>query len=223
MADSRESFFSLFYLLSLVAEFATASDISNAVCVSKRFSSVFCRDDLWAGLCARYGFKSLISSTRTRGKQSFRSIYLSALCIECKSVENSKGSVVIDTNGGSYTRMGGVDGPGSALVALCIECFRSVQSHSTHGDRMRHALQRSKHRLPYHVWSTVLGKIPFPTPTKRKQGPVKAITSGTSAVVVPAVANAGSGSGGGGAGVKRPRDRFEDPGHNDHLLKKIPK
>jgi hypothetical protein len=214
--DQAQSVFSTFALLDKVASYLGPNDVASSAAVNRTFRDVFSRDVLWENLCTTYGFKSLSSTTRTRGKRPFKSIFLSALCIECRSAEGSRGSVVIDTNGGSQTRMGGVDGPGNSLIALCIECFRSVQQHSKHGDRLRHALPRSKQRLPYHVWTTVLGKIPVlaQTPTARR---------GSTQVANSAVANPGTGNGGssGQGARKRVRDRYEDPEHNNHLLKQL--
>jgi hypothetical protein len=216
--ESKDCVLSSFHLLNHVAEYASARDVCSAALVNKSFHKVYNRDELWEQLCSIHGFRPLVASTRTRGKQSFRSVYSSALCIECRRADGSKGSVVIDTNGGSYTRMGGIDGPGNALVVLCIECFRAVQHHTTHGDRMRYALQRSKHRLPYHAWTTVLGKIPFVKPgaaPRRKR--TSAAHDSSTDTAHPLGAQAGS------ARQKRARDQYEDAGHNDYLLKMIPK
>jgi hypothetical protein len=216
--DSKDCVLSSFHLLNHVAEYASARDVCSAALVNKSFHKVYNRDELWEQLCSSHGFRPLIASTRTRGKQSFRSVYRSALCIECRRADGSKGSVVIDTNGGSYTRMGGIDGPGNALVVLCIECFRAVQHHTTHGDRMRYALQRSKHQLSYHAWTTVLGKIPFVKPgaAPRRKRTSAAHDSSTDTAHSP-------GTQAGSARQKRARDHYEDAGHNDYLLKMIPK
>jgi hypothetical protein len=227
MTDQGESVVSSFALLDKISSYLGANDISSCAAVNKKFYEVCSRDILWEGLCTTYGFKSLSSSTRTRGKKSFKTIYLSALCIECRSVEGSRGSVVIDTNGGSQTRMGGVDGPGNSLIALCIECFQSVQQYTKHGERLRFALPNSKRRLPYHVWTTVLGKIPSQhKPSTSRRAPSQASASSSSTSISSTVIAGGNDSatvtGGGGQGArKRARDRYEDPEHNNYLLKQL--
>lgn len=211
--DPKDSVLSSFSLLTVIAGFGSATDICHAACVNKAFHEAYNRDQLWEQLCNQHGFKPLTSSTRTRGRQSYRSIYAGSICIECRNVDGSKGSVVIDTNGGSYTRMGGVDGPSSALVVLCINCFRTVQKFTTHGDRMRFALTQAKHRLPYHVWTTVLGKVPLPNKHRKKKA-----TDSNSSATNTAPTNPSSLT-----TQKRKRDRYEDPKHNDYLIRKIPK
>jgi len=198
---SIDKVFSTLGLLEKIAEYGTAEDISNHCAVSRRFREVFLNDRLWGRLCDTYGFKSLTPVTKTRGKKSFKTIYISALCIECRNAEGSAGSVVIDTNGGSSTRMGGIDGPTSSLVCLCAQCFQDVQDCGQWNDRTRFALQRAKKRLTYHVWSTLLNKIPYKNsePGKKRKGrsAVQTLTS------------------------KKINDRFEDPNHNNYLLKML--
>jgi hypothetical protein len=90
-------------------------------------------------------------------------------------------------------------------------------------------LPRSKQRLPYHVWTTVLGKIPsLPKPStasrRASSQPSAMTTSGASGVVSAGgnntVTTAATGGGGQGA-RKRARDRYEDPEHNNYLLKQL--
>lgn len=192
-----------FELLECIARYFSAEDIARACLVNKTFRQVCRHDTLWQQLCDIYGFKSLTSVTKTRGVKSYKSIYIAALCIECRSVDGNKGNVVIDTNGGNRTRMGGVDGPTNSLVSLCSDCFASVQAHGKVNDRMRFALQRCKRRLSFHVWATLLNKIPFKDICSRKRR----------ARSQPEVSS----------GSKKRGDRFEDPGHNDYLLKLLHK
>lgn len=194
--------FSTLGLLEKVAEYASAEDISNHSCVSRHFSHVFRQDRLWEQLCIKYGFKSLSSVTRTRGKKSFKNIYLAALCIECRCADDSYGSIVIDTNGGSRTRMGGIDGPTNSLVCICVKCFQAVQNCGQWNDRTRFALQRAKKRLSYHTWSTLLNKIPM-KPGEGSGKKRKGSSSGTLS--------------------KKASERYEDPNHNNYLLKLLKK
>mgnify|MGYP006178759795 CR=1 FL=1 len=194
-------------LLEKVAEYCSAEDISSHCGVSRRFREAFGRDCLWQELCTTYGFRSLTSVTKTRGRKSFKSIYIDALCIECRSAEGSAGSIVIDTNGGSSSRMGGIDGPKSSLVCLCAQCFQTVQECGQWSDRIRFSLQNAKKRLTYHVWSTVLNKIPYKNTDKKRK-----VAGGTSAVA--------------GTGVSRGKkssERYEDPESNNYLLKLLKK
>ena len=193
-------------LLQSIAAFFTAEDIAHASLVNRNFHHACNSDSLWQRLCDAYGFRSLTSVTKTRGRKSYKSIYISALCIECRCADRSKGNVVVDTNGGNRTRMGGVDGPTHSLVSLCSECFDDVQQHGKLSERMRFALQRSKNRLSYHVWSTLLNKIPFK----------ESCTSGGRKRVAGANTEASTRR-------KKHNDRFEDPGHNDYLLKLLHK
>lgn len=204
---SGETVFATLGLLEKVAEYCSAEDISSHCGVSRRFREVFSRDCLWQELCNTYGFRSLTSVTKTRGRKSFKSIYIGALCIECRSAEGSAGSIVIDTNGGSSSRMGGIDGPKSSLVCLCAQCFQAVQECGQWSDRIRFSLQNAKKRLTYHVWSTVLNKIPYKSADKKR----KAANS------VATVAGVGAGRG------KKSADRYEDPESNNYLLKLLKK
>ena len=214
--DSRDSVLSSFPLLDRIAGYCDAVDVMRSSCVDKSFNKAFNRDEIWENLCNAYGFRSLTPMTKTRGKRSFRSIYFSALCIECRHV-SPVGNVVIDTNGGSYTRFGGVDGPTNSLISMCISCFKSVQQFSKLGERLRFALPNSKRRVPSHVWNAILQKIPF-TETKTKKRSRSADRGGEEAMNSVSISNIPHTS-----ALRRQKDRFEDPHHNDYLVRRFGK
>ena len=216
-------------LLLEISSYCSAEEIARASATCSTIRRAFNNDQIWEKLCNVYGFKSLISATKTRGKRTFKSIYISALCIECKSTGGGKGSVVIDTNGGSHTRMGGVDGPTYSLIILCSGCFHSVQDKEKWNDRVRFALPNAKKRLNNHIWTTLLNKIPYKQQTNNKS---KEKRKGKKTLPLSDVVSGDvSGSGGGGhvatavGAVNRrklkltQKERYENPENNNHLLK----
>jgi hypothetical protein len=162
--------FNSFDLLSIIAEYFDAKTVSCAAQVNKLFHSVTQQDCVWERLCLAYGFKSLTSVTKTRGKRSFKNIFQSSLCVECRGTGKGKGMVVIDVNGGSrFNGTHRVGNPTTSLLTLCSDCFYTVQQYQSMSARLSGALERSKKVLEYSTWSTLLTKIPFVSSKKEKR------------------------------------------------------
>ena len=51
-------------------------------------------------LCELHGFKT-IGTTRTRGKRSYRRLYMDNLCVECRVHRSDRGLVIFDLAGGA--------------------------------------------------------------------------------------------------------------------------
>ena len=199
---------SSFNLLNKIAEYCNGKDISYACCVNSQFNKVFSHDELWQQLCNRYGFKSLTSITKTRGKRSYKSIYLSSLCIECRKV-SLKGNVIIDTNGGNTTRMNRIDKPNYSLISICIDCFNFIQQYHNYNDRCKYSLQNSKKRLDFFVWSSVLNKIPYINSNKNDKKRINSSSDSTTHHTTTSSSNS--------------KNDYDNPNHNNYLIKKLKK
>ncbi|KAJ1406233.1 hypothetical protein B484DRAFT_456875 [Ochromonadaceae sp. CCMP2298] len=164
-------------LIERIAAYCGAEEASRAAAVSRRFHQVFSSDALWAQLCALYGFKSLTASTRTRGQRSFRSIYMSSLCVECRGAGG--GAVVIDTEGG---RSGGfgrtVQATSLSLFVLCQGCFCTVREIEGWTERKKTGLPLFKKRAGVFNWMQLITKIPDAKKRKKKVGAAPATGQG---------------------------------------------
>ena len=163
-------------------------------------------------LCERFGFKSLTSVTRTRGRKSFKTIYISNLCVECRMAGSGTGTVVIDTNGGSFTRMYGRSSAAGSLVCICADCFAVVAKTSTWSVRSKFCLHNAKRRLPYHTWHSLLNKIPY---NDSRNALTKRRKIGTNGPSNAAGTNADAGAGA-GAGVITDTGVVQGDGDDDN-------
>jgi hypothetical protein len=199
-------------LFERIASYCGAEEASRAAAVSRRFHGVFSSNALWEKLCAVYGFKSLTASTRTRGQRSFRSIYMSSLCLECRGAGG--GAVVIDTEGGrSCGGFGRVQSAADSLFVLCQGCFSTVREIEGWSERRKFGLPHFKKRCEG-SWLKLLMKIPDSKKANMKKRVKKSTTTNPAPTVVAA------------AGVipsmhtaKRSKKDIGDPESNDHLLR----
>jgi hypothetical protein len=116
--------------------------------------------EFWHELCNYHELQQQ-SSTRTRGKKSWRDLYVSYLCCECFAI--GRGTIVFDINGGSQP--GSVISQSKSLAAVCLPCFQYVRSYISQADRKQYCLLRLKGRNTF-LWANLLVKIP--TRTKKE-------------------------------------------------------
>lgn len=145
-------------LLQLIASFCDARSLAQASACNKFLHRIFSDDENWKSLCDSYGFPQY-SVTKTRGWKPWKQIYLSKRCYECSCI-GSKGTIVLDTNGGNITRYRGVDSPSSSLIPLCATCFNSAHTF-TSAERSKFVLPNSKKKSRY-IWQQLCNLIPIP-------------------------------------------------------------
>ena len=159
-------------LLQVIASFCDATSLAQVSACSKLLHDIFSDENNWKNLCDRFGFPQH-SVTKTRGWKPWKQIYLSKRCFECNMI-GSKGTIVLDTNGGNITRYRGVDSPSSSLVPLCASCFHSVHTSSA-VDRCKFELPNAKKKSRF-IWQQLCNLIPMQT---RKGVKVKLTTPQT--------------------------------------------
>lgn len=146
--------------------------------------------------------------------------------------QNAKGMVVIDVNGGSFTRMHGMEGPQSSLICLCSDCCAHVMAVRTWTQRSARCLPRAKKRLSHMTWSRLLVKIPFNGGTSGESGSKnkKTVRRGSAASGPREPSSNESGDAAGTVTPRRKQRRatpkagmegIESAHHNDYLLSSI--
>lgn len=118
-------------LLLFIGSYCNGNDLIKLTFISKSFYKIFNDNLLWKQLCDIYGFKSLKPTTKTRGYQSYKTIYKSALCFNCSNYKY--GSIILDIHGGCKNST-------SSLISICIICYKDIQQYKTFSDRQKNCL-----------------------------------------------------------------------------------
>ena len=162
------------WFYKFLSEFCAPETVARLTCCSKKFHDIFSNDEIYEKLCLSLGFKQL-SMTRTRGKKLWKQVFLSSLCIECKSYYKI---IVLDINGGQQTRGYGTEKPSSSLIPLCYNCYKSVHDiPMEQRHKQKNCLVRTRLQLHSYRFSALLSTIPNTKTKKRKK---KTTTTSTS-------------------------------------------
>lgn len=183
-------------LMETIGYYFDATDISRSFLVNSLFRSVLDSDRMWQQHCTALGFRSLSSTTRTRGHVSPKQIYLSNICVECKSV-GLRGMVVVNMNSNHSTGSRAT----LPLVSVCSECVADIQAVSQWSERLKTCLLRARSRLGHNDWFLLLSKIPAAAAAPRTGAAKRSLQSGPRTTAVD----------------------FEGAHHNDFLVRKVAK
>lgn len=177
MLHNLESLKQTDWFLRFLASFCPPEALARLSQCSKLFNTIFSNDKLYEDLCIAYGFKQ-ISMTKTRGKKAWKQVFLSSLCLECKSYLKI---IIFDICGGQHTRAYGCEMPSSSFIPLCYQCYKTVHEIPINQRFKSNLLPISKSKLPTFRFIGLLSNVPEQSKKKKKRKLNSSSRNGSSA------------------------------------------
>ena len=118
---------------------------TGATCVSWREVETKQRGQLWAAACARYGMRQV--GTRRRGWQSWRELFISQCCIECRVPAAHVFNLGAATTPPGVLRWAGTRVP---VCEQCCACFHDFPRTCNRWQRHGLQVRRARVRYSYH-------------------------------------------------------------------------